>query len=110
MSIEERSLKNRAYYQEHKEVILANSKIYYVNNLEKLREKGREYRVNNLEKVREKDRECRKRYIASHKEQVDEKNNKKFACECGGKYAYKNKYIHEKSKKHQNFCQHVTAV
>ena len=37
-------------------------------------------------------------------EVVRERQNKKYICECGGKYTHQNKKRHFNSKKHINFC------
>ena len=78
---------NKEYREANKEKI----KEYRDSHKEKIKE----YREANKEQIAIKDK---KRYEANK-----EKLNKKNECECGGKYTYKNKSTHFKSKKHQAF-------
>ena len=43
-----------------------------------------------------------KAYRESNRDIINEKQNTKFTCECGGKYSRPNKNQHLKSKKHLN--------
>ena len=54
-------------------------------------ENHRKNRLKSYHKHKEKNRET-----------VKDRQNKKFTCECGGKYTYVNKLRHCKSKKHIN--------
>ena len=86
--------------EEHFRILLngnVNSKRCYVSTEQKKNEK-KEYDKFYSENNREKKRESCKKY----KELNQEKINQKFNCQlCGGKFTYKNKSEHEKSKKHQ---------
>jgi hypothetical protein len=44
-----------------------------------------------------------KNWREENREKLTEYKNQHFDCECGGKYARKDKATHERSKKHQNF-------
>lgn len=50
-------------------------------------------------------KESSKQYREQNKERIRERANKKYECECGGRYTHNNKSIHLKSQKHQNFLQ-----
>ena len=47
--------------------------------------------------------EYHKEYYSENKNKINERQNKKFDCDCGGKYTYAHKSQHLKSKKHQNY-------
>jgi len=47
--------------------------------------------------------EANPNYYADYKLKNKDKINKKFACECGGKYTHQNKLRHIKSNKHQKW-------
>ena len=47
------------------------------------------------------------KYKDKQKKQNKEKNNKRFNCECGGKYTHTNKSRHIKSKKHQDYINQI---
>ena len=42
-------------------------------------------------------------YRQSNRNLINEKQNKKCICMCGGKYTCANKLVHEKTKKHQDY-------
>jgi hypothetical protein len=70
----------KAYYQANKKILCEKKIVYYQANKEKKNEYNEQYYKNNKEKL-----------------------NQIVNCDCGGKYKYKNKSQHFKSKKHQNF-------
>ena len=70
---EERKEQKKKYYYENKEKNKERVRLYYYENKEEIKERGRLYK------------------------------NKKFECECGGKYTQSNKTQHIKSKKHINY-------
>jgi group I intron endonuclease len=51
-------------------------------------------------KYREKNKEIIKKNKEDNKKQSSERDNKKFNCECGGKYTRKSKARHERLQKH----------
>ncbi|NTW91041.1 MAG: hypothetical protein HGA35_03795 [Erysipelotrichaceae bacterium] len=55
----------------------------------------KKYYINNKEKERIRQQE----FVKKHKERFSIPTN----CECGGRYTYKNKSCHFKSKKHLDF-------
>ena len=67
-------------------------KEYREANKEKITEEGKIYRENNKEKIVEKN----KKYREKNKEKI----NKKYDCECGGKYINSHKQNHLKTIKH----------
>ena len=71
----------------NKDKICENNKEYYEKNKEKMNKYNKEYYEKNKDKI-----------------------NEKIYCECGGKYVYRNKAEHFKTKKHlkfieQNLCE-----
>jgi hypothetical protein len=68
--------------------------------------KGKEYRENNKESKKEyyeNNKEYYKEYQKENYKINKERLNKKYDCECGGKYIYKNKPQHLKTKRHQDY-------
>jgi len=105
---------DRIYRHKNKERINETARIYWNKNKEKIKERKKKYVEANKEKIKEyykeyveanKERlkEYRKEYVEANKEREKEK----FTCECGGKYTYKNKSQHFKSKKHLKFVNQV---
>ena len=45
----------------------------------------------------------KKEYHEKNKEQILQKRDKQFTCECGGKYTHQHKTTHFKTKKHQDY-------
>ena len=74
-------------------------KEYYEKNKEKRKEYQKEYREKNKDYYKEYDKE----YREQNNEQIKKRQNKKFECECNGKYTYANKSRHLKSKIHQKY-------
>ena len=70
-------------------------KEYYSEN----KEQQKEYREQNKELKKEYDKE----YYSENKDKIKEQKNKKFDCQCGGKYTHQNKSQHLKTKKHENY-------
>ena len=83
------------YYQDNREKILEHRKQHYQNNPEYFKEYQAEYRQNNRETISE--------YHKQYKQANKEKINKKFDCECGGKYTANGKIQHLRTKKHQKY-------
>ena len=85
-------------------------KQYRFDNAEKQKEFNKQYRLDNLEKIKEQKKQWYLNNIEKQKEtnkqyRLDNNNklNKKFNCECGGKYTHRSKTIHLKTKKHLNY-------
>jgi hypothetical protein len=74
---------------------------YYQDNKEKIAEQTKKYRQDNKEKIAERNKE----YRQDNKEKIAEKMNKKFVCECGGKFTKANAAQYKKSKKHLKWIQ-----
>jgi hypothetical protein len=51
-----------------------------------------------------------KEYVKKNWEKVKAMKNRKFNCECGGRYIAKNKYLHMRSHKHTHHCQNVVQI
>jgi len=82
---------SKEYRDEHKEEI----KEYREQHKEEIKEYGKEYREQHKEEIKE----YQKEYYQERKGEL----NKKHDCQCGGKFTYKHKTIHEKSQKHQDY-------
>jgi len=96
MKIAGRTMKD--YYEDNKEKIKQKTKDYYEDNKELIKQKTKDYRENNKDNINE----YSKKYYQDNKEKIREHKNKKFNCECGGKYTQINKSRHLKTKKHLN--------
>jgi len=59
----------------------------------------KEYRETHKNEIKENHKE----YYETNKNKIKEKLTKKFNCECGGKYTFHNKSIHNKTKQHIDF-------
>ena len=68
---------------------------YYQDNKEHFKEYNEEYRQTNKETLNE--------YQLEYRQNNREKINKKFDCECGGKYTANGKIQHLHTKKHQKY-------
>ena len=44
-----------------------------------------------------------KKYREANKEKIHARQNKKYSCECGGKYTGSHKSNHRRTKKHQEW-------
>ena len=67
-------------------------------------ERKEECRIRSV-KHREENQEEIKKYDAKYREDNIEKINKKFTCECGGKYIHQNKARHCDTNKHKKFIE-----
>ena len=93
---------NKKWRENNKEHILEKRKEWYENN----KEQKKEYYENNAEQIKEYQKEYREKNavkIKEYNEKNKEKLTEKFDCECGGKYIFKNKSRHLKTKKHLDF-------
>ena len=81
--------------EEHRERQNKSIKKYHEENRERIIEYQKKYREENRERKFESDKK--------YKDENREKLNEKFKCECGGKFTYKNKAQHLKTKKHIKF-------
>jgi len=118
------------YYQNNKEKFKEQHADYYQENKEHIKECVAEYREANKDKIKEYKAE----WCKANKEHIKEQNakwyeankdkvkikhaeyhqankdkiNKKFNCECGGKYTHTSKARHLKTNKHQKWlCQTI---
>ena len=66
---------------------------------EQKKECDKEYYEQNKDQIKEQ----KKEYYSENKDQINERQNKKFDCECGGKYTYASKARHLKSKIHEKY-------
>jgi hypothetical protein len=78
------------------------SKEYYDDNKIRISETYKEYYDGNKIRISEQ----KKQYRKDHKELISLRENKKHVCDCGGKYIYKNKSRHLKSKGHLKYLQY----
>ena len=102
--------RQKQYYQDNKEQITERHKQYYQDNREQIEERKKQYYQDNREQIKEyrveyrqQNKEKIKQYYQYNREKIAERDNKKFSCECGGKYTHKNKTIHLRTKKHQKY-------
>jgi hypothetical protein len=100
----------KQYREEHKEQLVEYNKQYREENKEQLAEKAKQYREEHKEQLAEKAKQYReehKEQLAEQKKQYREEHkdilNKKYNCECGGKYIYKHRQTHYKTPKHLNY-------
>jgi len=104
----------KEYYIDKKGVINENCKTYYKKKREEIRKRHEKYNKDNKEEIRkqrkmkyEKNKEeiikQRKIYIEKNKEKLE----KRFDCPCGGKYQFKSKATHFKSKKHKKYLENL---
>ena len=97
---------DRLYYETHQDKIIEYRKVYREKNKDKMREYKRAYRKKNLEKAREKDKEYHQKNKEKHKEYARKTRQKKdllYTCECGSTLKLKNKYPHNRTKKHLDY-------
>lgn len=74
----------KQYQIEHKDEIKDYQKQYYQDNKDEIRKQQKQYRTVNNEKIKQQ-------------------ANKKYDCDCGGKYTVAHKTRHLKSQLHQNY-------
>ncbi len=79
----------------NKDKIKERKKEYYQKNKEQISERDKKYYQNNKDNKKEYD----KKYYQNNKEII----NKKYNCDCGGKYTYYHKAKHFKTDKHQRY-------
>jgi len=89
----------KEYYQQNKEQISDRHKQYYQDNREQISDRHKQYYQDNREQINDR----QKQYYQDNREQIKEQRNKKFDCECGGKYTHKHKSQHLRTKKHQKY-------
>ena len=100
----------KEYKQDNIDKIKEQKKIYALNNAEKIKEQQKIYALNNTDKIKQQKKNYRENNIEKIKKYqntIKEYRNNKNDCECGGKYTYKNKSIHLKSKKHQKYLNNI---
>jgi len=83
------------WFEDNKEQITQYKKEYYEHNKKEISEKTKEYREVHKKEIYERTN----KYKKEHKEQLQ----KKYDCECGGKFTHSNKTQHEKTQKHQDY-------
>ena len=59
----------------------------------------KEYYLDNIEQI--------KQHYLDNKEDILERKNKKFQCQCGGRYSKNNKSVHLKSKIHKLYLEQM---
>ena len=86
---------NKKHYEENQEYHKERSKKHYEENQEYHKERSKKYREENREEYLKKN----KKYYEENKAKL----NKKYDCDCGGKYTHRHTKTHLKSKKHQDY-------
>ncbi len=89
------------YYTDNKIKIIGQVKQYREENKEKIQESKKQYYENNKETFKKKNEQYRK----DNKEKIQESKNKKYSCECGGKYMHSNKNRHLKTQSHIKYLE-----
>jgi hypothetical protein len=79
------------------------SKEWYEDNKEKIKIQKKEYRESNKDKIEIQKKEYRK----TNKDKIAKLTQKKYNCECGGKYRHQNKSHHLKTNKHQKYIHSI---
>ena len=90
---------DRKYREKNKDKLREKKKKYRENNKDKIREKSKKYYEQNKERIRQ----WGIQYRTLKNESIKKRKNKKYECECGGRYTHSNKQQHYRSKKHKNF-------
>ena len=81
-------------------------KEYDQDNALYINEKNKQYRQHNKEAINERN----KQYRQHNKEAIKERKNKKYDCECGGKFTDANTARHKKSKKHLKYLESIIQL
>ena len=89
----------KKYRENNKEKIALQQKEYYENNKVRIDAWDRAYRENNKERIAL----WKKEYRENNKEKIALHKNKKYDCECGGKYSRVSKARHFRSLIHQKY-------
>ena len=76
------------------------SRQYIEDNKEKIHQYQEQYRQDHQEQKKE----YQKEYKQNNRDYLLEQKNRKYDCECGGKYTHDNKSNHQKTKMH---CQYI---
>jgi len=91
-----------------------NTVIYDFNRKEYMKKYGKEYREENADKMKayhkkyskiniDKLKENHKEYREENADKIKERKNKKYSCECGGKYTYGHRSRHFKTENHKKY-------
>tara|TARA_R110001632_G_scaffold201480_1_gene324475 strand:+ start:42 stop:596 length:555 start_codon:yes stop_codon:yes gene_type:complete len=78
-------------------------KQYIIDNKESIKLYTKQYKIDNKESIKQ----YNVVYYIDNKETINLKKNKKYNCECGGKYTHQHKAQHFKRKKHQTYINQV---
>jgi len=89
----------KEWQEANKDRIKEQKKQYHEANKEHLKNTKNEYYELHKEHLYNK----KKEWIELNKEKLYEKLYEKFDCDCGGKYTFKHKATHNKTKQHQLF-------
>jgi hypothetical protein len=87
---------DKEYRDDNKDKKKDYDKEYYEDNKDKKKEYYEDYYEVNKDKIKIQMKE----YRETNKEKIKQNSNKKYDCECGGKYTQTNKSQHFKSQKH----------
>jgi hypothetical protein len=90
------------YYNDNINKIKAYRKQYCVDNHDKIQLQSKQYREANKEKIKLKG----DKYRMNNLDKINEKN----ICRCGGKYTYRNKSEHLRSKKHIKYILRILNI
>ena len=94
-----RQEKRKQYRENNQEAIREQLMEYRNTNAEAIREQNKKYRAANADVIRER----KKKYRTTHAAAIRESQNKKYDCECGGRFSTTSRYTHIKTMKHANW-------
>ena len=88
------------------ETICCVNKVLPGQTKKEWREKNKEH----IKKYNEDNKDYKKEYGKDYRENKKEIINKKYNCECGGRYTYQNKTQHFKSEKHKDYLKSQSNI
>ena len=94
-----RFITRKQWYESNKEINNQKKRKYN----QKYKEKQKKYREENKEKMNQYFKERYQR----NKQKIQKIQNRKFNCECGGKYTFANKLKHSNTNKHKKYVQEI---
>ena len=103
-------MENTANTNLNKQIPSRTVKEYYKEYNQLNKKKIKEYQKDWCDVNKDKIKEQKKQYRELHKAKISEQKNKKYDCECGGKYTHVHKNQHLKSKKHELFISSMEVV
>ena len=88
---------DKQYYRQHADELKKYGKKYYQQHIDDIKLKNKQKYEENKDILNK----LNLQYYNDHKEQL----NQKIVCKCNGRYTFKNKSRHFKSRIHQTYIQ-----